>query len=392
MGRFLLELQASPHCHGVLSRRFPTAFDDYTQAHQQSQADADKAAKEADAGMEDALKDTSESSKELGMKIGREQSGEDDAMKVNAIGTDDKAKCKDGCRLGDGAGLAIGPPPEEDFSGATGSGSAGVAFPGQSGASGQGQGVAGQGGSGQGVAGGGAGAFGAGAYAGEAEVPQEWLDADAAKEADERAVELVAKEAQRSHRSFEDVANMDTDNPADDPYASLPRDPYRGGTLFKDEAGHTLAVGWPPAGASDKWGGPPIQLPVNLASGTMLSGTNWTSFLLAFMGPSQLRPVDLSSSLLRSTFRSHRHQGVLASFAEPSNDQDDDLDDDPEEFKSIYDEEPPPPGARDKFGGPAMQQPDDIDAPSAEGSTRAHEFMVSLCPNLRRRKRMIDFL
>ncbi|CAK9055234.1 unnamed protein product [Durusdinium trenchii] len=94
----------------------------------------------------------------------------------------------------------------------------------------------------------------------EAEVPQEWLDADAAKEADERAVELVAKEAQRSHRSFE----------ADDPYASLPRDPYRGGTLFKerrvhgwcygsdtvkDEAGHTLAVGWPPAGASDKWGG-----------------------------------------------------------------------------------------------------------------------------------------
>ena len=41
---------------------------------------------------------------------------------------------------------------------------------------------------------------------------QEWLDADAAKEADDLAVELAAKEVKRSHRSFEDVANMDTDD------------------------------------------------------------------------------------------------------------------------------------------------------------------------------------
>ena len=32
-----------------------------------------------------------------------------------------------------------------------------------------------------------------------------------------RAVELVAKEAERSHRTFEDVANMDTDDAAGTP-------------------------------------------------------------------------------------------------------------------------------------------------------------------------------
>ncbi|CAE7458554.1 unnamed protein product [Symbiodinium natans] len=52
---------------------------------------------------------------------------------------------------------------------------------------------------------------------------EEWLDADASKEADERAVELVAMEAARTGRSFEDIANLDTDDPANDPNAFLPR-------------------------------------------------------------------------------------------------------------------------------------------------------------------------
>jgi len=222
-------------------------------------------------------------------------------------------------------------------------------------------------------------------------VPQEWLDADAAKEADDRAVELVAKEARRSHRSFEEVANMDTDDIANDPYASFPRPTYRSDMEFKDEAGTLEARTWPPKGATDKWGGPPVQLPVNLASGTMLSGINWTSFLLTFLAPCpRPRWTDLPS---------HRFgaQRVPVSFDQSEGssvqfDQDDDLDDTSDDRKSVYEEEPPPPGARDKFGGPAMQQPPDVEGPSAEGNCRSL-LMASVCPNLpRRQKRDRNFL
>lgn len=56
-----------------------------------------------------------------------------EASKINEIGMGDPAKCKDGCRLGDGAGLPIGPAPlepleGEGFAGAVGSGAEGVVF------------------------------------------------------------------------------------------------------------------------------------------------------------------------------------------------------------------------------------------------------------------------
>ncbi|CAL1144811.1 unnamed protein product [Cladocopium goreaui] len=283
-----------------LKLRRPSAFDEYTDAYKKSQDQEGN--DEMDSQVDQLSQDATEGSQKALAKVGSEQSGEDEAMKINDIGKTDKAKCKDGCRLGDGAGFAIGPPPENEgpgFSGASGSGSVGVAFPGgQGGEGGVGSSGAGFGGAngangGTGGSGGSGGSGGLGGGGGEAQVPQEWLDADAAKEADDRAVELVAKEAQRSHRSFEDVANMDTDDAANDQYALLPRPIYTMDTKFEDSEGHLEAQGWPPKGATDKWGGPPVQLPVNLASGTMVpmvSGIDWTSFLLAFLAASCPRP------------------------------------------------------------------------------------------------------
>ncbi|OLQ09731.1 hypothetical protein AK812_SmicGene6613 [Symbiodinium microadriaticum] len=109
-----------------------------------------------------------------------------------------------------------------------------------------------------GGAGGFGGGSGSGGYAGagpggEPQLPQEWLDADAARAADDRAVELAQMEAERTGRKFEDVANMDTDDIADDPYALLPRPIFLTQTEFVGPEGTT--VGWPPKGATDKWGG-----------------------------------------------------------------------------------------------------------------------------------------
>eukprot|EP00435_Cladocopium_sp_Y103_P058181 s102_g20.t1 len=375
------------------------AQDEYSDAYKQSQADQE-GDDEMDSTVDQLSQDATEGSQKALAKVGSEQSGEDEAMKINDIGKTDKAKCKDGCRLGDGAGFAIGPPPEDEgpgFSGANGSGSEGVAFPGGQGEGGAGSSAAGFGGAngangGNGGSGGGGGSGGNGGLGGgggEAQVPQEWLDADAAKEADDRAVELVAKEAERSHRRFEDVANMDTDDAANDQYALLPRPIYTMDTKFEDSEGNLEAQGWPPKGATDKWGGPPVQLPVNLASGTMVSRIDWTSFLLAFLAPSCPRP--------RWTLPSHCCvQQAATSFETPgpksADDDGDDLDDTPDDIQTIYEQEPPPPGARDKFGGPAMQQPDDMEGPSAEGNCRSL-LMASMCPTLpRRRKRDIDFL
>ncbi|CAJ1359604.1 unnamed protein product [Effrenium voratum] len=366
-------------------RRLRTSFDEYADAYKKSQNAGDDANDEAEGGIDSAVQDSSEATEKASKKVSKAQSGEDEAMKVNDVGQSDKAKCKDGCRLSSGAGTPLGPPPpEERFGGATGNGSEGVAFP----------------------VGGGANALlpwarvatePAAAVPAAVAVPAaaaaaatvvravvvvaaatvvraEWLDADAAKEADERAVELVALEAKRTGRSFEDIANMDTSDPADDPYASLPRPPYITDAVFLGKDKKT--VGWPPADATDKWGGPPIQLPVNIADSTvMMSGTNWTS-LLAILAPCP-RPA------LRDKARFFAFVKTGSSF-----DEDDDLDDGPD---PIYEEEPPPPGARDKFGGPAMQQPDDAEGPSAEGSVdRSLALLASMCPV--RRKRAKGFL
>ncbi|CAJ1373056.1 unnamed protein product [Effrenium voratum] len=377
-------------------RRLRTSFDEYADAYKKSQNAGDDANDEAEGGIDSAVQDSSEATEKASKKVSKAQSGEDEAMKVNDVGQSDKAKCKDGCRLSSGAGTPLGPPPpEERFGGATGNGSEGVAFPvgggangqsgygaggggagggGGSGGGGGGYGGAGGGGGGGGYGGaGGGGGGGGGGGEGDAQLPQEWLDADAAKEADERAVELVALEAKRTGRSFEDIANMDTSDPADDPYASLPRPPYITDAVFLGKDKKT--VGWPPADATDKWGGPPIQLPVNIADSTvMMSGTNWTS-LLAILAPCP-RPA------LRDKARFFAFVKTGSSFDE------DDLDDGPD---PIYEEEPPPPGARDKFGGPAMQQPDDAEGPSAEGSVdRSLALLASMCPV--RRKRAKGFL
>lgn len=255
---------------------------------------------------------------------------------------------------------------------------------------------------------GGAGGFGGGSesggYAGagpggEPQLPQEWLDADAARAADDRAVELAQMEAERTGRKFEDVANMDTDDIADDPYALLPRPIFLTQTEFVGPEGTT--VGWPPKGATDKWGGAPIQIPVNLASGTMLSRISWSSLLLAWMGPQgpcRARPHGELSAGPDSNLpqlAKLRQQGLVTSFANGPAEKsaEDDLDDSPDNDDD-EEEEPPPPGARDKFGGPAMQQPWDKEGPSSEGAMDLSLSLAAsgLWPLVKRRRCFREFL
>mmetsp|Transcript_54686 Transcript_54686/g.97568 ORF Transcript_54686/g.97568 Transcript_54686/m.97568 type:complete len:341 (-) Transcript_54686:43-1065(-) len=226
-----------------------------------------------------------------------------------------------------------------------------------------------------------------------AQVPKEWLEADAAKRADDKAAELVQKEVQRCAldsggssggergKSFEDVANQDIDDPAEDENALKPRPVY-------DPSPEGESKKYPPPGSTDRWGGPAMQRPeiVQWNTGVSLSGSGSYSYLLAAL----LSSVQ-GSGLVQTQLR------VRTSFVKDEYDvnaQDDDDDGSLDHKQDAFQDDIPEPGAKDEFGGPAMQQPStDPDGPSKEGSMdRMLVGLASLCPSVCRRQRLKDFL
>eukprot|EP00930_Biecheleria_cincta_P074410 TRINITY_DN61623_c0_g1_i1.p1 TRINITY_DN61623_c0_g1~~TRINITY_DN61623_c0_g1_i1.p1 ORF type:complete len:281 (-),score=70.70 TRINITY_DN61623_c0_g1_i1:12-833(-) len=112
----------------------------------------------------------------------------------------------------------------------------------------------------------------AGGGPGPAQVPKTWQEAELAEKAEKRAEELVQAEAQRTGRSFEEVANEDHDDPADDPCALKPRPALRivcspGSKVCKPMQN----PGWPKPTDTDKWGGVAMQAPLNMHSGPVMS-------------------------------------------------------------------------------------------------------------------------
>ncbi|OLQ09725.1 hypothetical protein AK812_SmicGene6614 [Symbiodinium microadriaticum] len=149
--RNLEELLLTPAPSASFRGRRPrvlTSFeDDYESAYKKSQEQDEKAFDDAEGSLDSAAEESAQATEAAAKEVGKEQSGEEEAKKINDIGQTDSARCKDGCRLSNGIGKPIGPPPpEEGFGGAQGSGALGVEFP--TGGPGQAPGTPGQGGQG----------------------------------------------------------------------------------------------------------------------------------------------------------------------------------------------------------------------------------------------------
>eukprot|EP00931_Biecheleriopsis_adriatica_P007214 TRINITY_DN108522_c0_g1_i1.p1 TRINITY_DN108522_c0_g1~~TRINITY_DN108522_c0_g1_i1.p1 ORF type:complete len:243 (-),score=67.29 TRINITY_DN108522_c0_g1_i1:149-877(-) len=197
----------------------------------QSAKEVDATVAEVDSQFDRAVPNVEELSKNLDSSV----TGEAGAEEVHNVGNKDAAFCKEGCHLPENTG---GPWARE-----------GRGFPRDGGAGGAGGGER------------------------EVQVPQAWKDAEAAEESERLAEDLVAKEAKRTGRSFEDVANDDTDDIADDENAFKPRLSY---------TYHSKQL--IPPGSTDRWGGPAMQSFHSL-NGVSISGADWRLTCLAGMAP-----------------------------------------------------------------------------------------------------------